>query len=752
MAGSPRFIIGFGERLTEPARVPTPGQEPPDPYDPETARLRLGERVANASDAADRLPDGACPNDEVVAVVTLHPSFVAKSYAPHAMLRSVGLEPVGSRPTSVLPEAVARRVGSGDDTSVFIEEGDTERPTTDLFVRTTRGNLRDWGTHLSDLSVELSTAERHLGRLESVRLPPPPERVRSVPIDGEDVALEIVLHSGESRVVRAFESYAESLDVDAAIERRIDAGGLCFIPAAGPADRVLALAQFSFLRVARLMPRLRTIVPVVRSLRGGTQAIELSDEPPLDPDLRVAVFDGGLPEGSCLEPWVDSYEFSSLGDAHPDLLDHGQDVSSALLFGSIDPDEDPDRPYAYVDHYRVLDVDSGRDPFELYDVINRIDSVMAQRSYEFISLCIGPALAIEDDEVHSWTAFLDDALADGKTLATIAAGNNGDLDRSSGNARIQVPSDCVNGLAVGAASSAGGSWNRAPYSAVGPGRSPGIVKPDLLAFGGVGREPFVTVDAKERLTDTGGTSFATPATMRTALGIRAMFGTRVSPLALKALLLHTAEPHQSAERSDVGWGRVREDLSSIVECGEGQARVLYQGELAPGKFLRAQIPMPAKAPPGMVTMSATLVFATEVDPQDPSNYTRAGVEIFFRPHEGRFARAESVNAVTKPFFSRRRFVTEAELRSDAHKWETVLNDQRRFRASSLSQPVFDIHYVAREEGHDVAPSSASKIRYAMVITIDAPRSPDLYEEVLHTYHSRLEALTPVVTVPVRVET
>ena len=42
----------------------------------------------------------------------------------------------------------------------------------------------------------------------------------------------------------------------------------------------------------------------------------------------------------------------------------------------------------------------------------------------------------------------------------------------------------MNALAVGAADDTGTGWARAPYSAIGPGRSPGVVKPDLMAFGG----------------------------------------------------------------------------------------------------------------------------------------------------------------------------------------------------------------------------------------------------------------------------
>lgn len=67
---------------------------------------------------------------------------------------------------------------------------------------------------------------------------------------------------------------------------------------------------------------------------------------------------------------------------------------------------------------------------------------------------------------------------------SVAVGHNGEPDRLSGNAQIQVPADCVNALAAGATNHVDEGWARASYSAMGPGRSPRVVKPDLMAFGG----------------------------------------------------------------------------------------------------------------------------------------------------------------------------------------------------------------------------------------------------------------------------
>ena len=751
----PRFLIGFGERLTEPIPPPRRILKRSSPYTLAEARSRLAPLVSEAASRASQLPDLACPEGFVVSKMTLHPSYIAKSSYPSQLLRAADLAAVGSRPATVIPLRVVRsRRGTDGERVSHAVPGVEPRPTTELFVAGLRSDLDSWARVLSDTDSPLDPDNHQLVQVESFALPPAEEKLRLNDDGHGDIPMELVIHAAGDPafgfVLPVFEEFTDSLDIDIDLSRRITAGSLCFLPALVPEDSIAALSLFSFLRVARHMPRLRNVQDGRSTLRSSRpkEVAPLPPPPEERPGLRIAQFDGGLPTGSPLHPWVSAFELSDLGPLVADCIEHGQHTASALLFGSLPTVGLAEQPRAHVDHYRVLDEASMTDPFELYDVIRRIDSVLSQRHYEFISMSIGPDLPIDDDEVHSWTAFLDDHLASGLTLATIAIGNNGKADRASGNARIQVPADCVNGLAIGAADYAGDDWNRAGYSALGPGRRPGVVKPDLVAFGGCHDEPFRVVGADKTITETDGTSFAAPTVMRTAIGVRTMFGDRLDPLTLKAILIHTAERHPDHDHAEVGWGRAQSDLEPITICPEGTARVLYQGELTPAKYLRAFLPIPDGDLLGMITITSTLTFATRVDPEEPSNYTRAGIDIAFRPAINRFEPGESSTG-TRPFFSRQAYANETDLRGDAHKWETVLHDTKRMRASSLNRPVFDIHYNARELGHGA--SSPTKIRYAMVITVDAPKTPDLYDRVLRTYATQLQALTPVVDIPVRLQ-
>lgn len=739
MADQPNFLLGFGERLTEP--IPPPGRvmEKPAPYAVLEARDRLAPMVAATSQELDSLPHTACPRDEAVAVITLHPEYLAKSYYPGRLLRAIGLETVGSRPRRVRPEKTTRK------------KGPVEEESTELFVAGPRERFRSWAGSLGQWSGMIDGAY-DLPKIETFRALTVDDRLRPIPGDTPQPLLEIALHAGprQDYIVDAFRRYVEALEMEADLERRFYAGGLCFMPLRARRDALEQLGRFSFLRVARIMPRLRPLHPVVRSWSGPSSfPVKLPDGGPLDSGLHAAVFDGGMPEVAGLDQWVRAQDVEGVGTAIDEYLQHGANVTSAVLFGPLCDSAVLERPFSVVDHYRVLDETSGQDE-DLYEVLRRVRSVLQNNAYEFVNLSIGPEIPIEDDDVHVWTAVLDELLGDGKTLAVIAAGNGGDRDAVKGFNRVQVPGDCVNGLTVGSADIQGTDWRRAMHSSVGPGRSPGVVKPDVLAFGGSEREPFwvVNADSPTESRQVAGTSFATPAALRVGLGIRAHFGDVLSPLAIKALLVHCAEDGV-VPRQEGGWGRIPSLLDSFVVCPIGHARIVYQGELTAGQYLRAKIPVPVEPLQGNVTIRATLCYTTKTDAHHPGNYTRAGIDVVFRPHDGIFdpKSEDPSNPKSDPFFRLKEFSSEKELRRDAHKWETTLHREKKKRGSSLSNPVLDIHYNARQES---GPTQAGeRIRYALIITVVSRRTKDLYDRIVRRYPTQLRPLLPVVQIPVR---
>lgn len=735
-----RFLLGYGERLT--ARVSGPaGSAPPGPaYTFEQAIERLAAEVVDLESALNSLPPSACPDNEAVATLVLHPQSLAKSYHPKRLLDTYNLRQVGSRPVEVTPELWTR------------QEDPIASPSTELYVA---GNRADFTRLATDFAENPFRIPEAIQRLEAVAPPRQQDRLRN--LDRADrsehgLLVELVLHASalDGYILSAFTSFATEIGIDADIDRRLYAGGLCFMPAEGSAQQLEQLAEFAFLRTARPLGRLRAVPQIERSFAApALRPSELPDDPEVDPEIRVAIFDGGMPATHQMGRWVRSIEPAGIGDAVPALERHGHDVTSALLFGSLIPGEPAPQPFAAVDHYRVLDANSDSDPFELYDALRRIQAVLNENRYDFVNFSIGPYVSVEDDDVHPWTAVLDEFLATGRTVVSVAIGNNGRPNPDEAERRIQVPADCLNALSVGAADSKRDGWVRADYSAIGPGRAPGFVKPDLLDYGGSETEPFVVFDSERsdrRLGQTWGTSFASPAALRRGIAVRAHFGDRVTAMGIKSLLVHAADS-RGLDRSEVGWGRLPDDLSSVMTCADGEVRVIYQGLLTPAQYLRAQVPLPPETLEGNVQISATFAYATETDPEDPGSYSRAGLGITFRPHDQKFDTPDAIDPAPRSFFRRSAYDTEGVLRRDAQQWETVLHRSEGLRGSSLKNPVFDVHYNARENGGQ--PSTPRPVPYALVVTVRSPRTPDLYDKVVRAFAGRLEALVPLVGLPIR---
>lgn len=721
------YLIGYAERLVEPIDGPRRRADKADPYTVAEARTRLAPQLSDTivafTDDADFTPNGVH-----VARFALHPTYIAKSYHPAGMLRAAGLEVIGSRSR---PITVDRHVGSNST--------DVTYTTSELFVAGTADAFQDLHEALAS-DAALPDELTPVRRFEQITPFTATEKIKAGLPESADGQFELVLHRPSDELApdnrEQFLDVAEQLGVQLLPDLGFDVGTLWFVPARGDQVAVQALAQYTTLRTVRPMPRL-TIEPVLRSV--SLPQLQLPPAPQRDDGIRVAILDGGLPDQHPLGPWVESYRRMNPTAADlPSFTDHGLAVASAFLFGPLTNGQASTPPPAKVSIIRILDETiRDDDAFELYRVLSHIEDVLMSNAYDYVNLSLGPNLPIEDDDVHAWTSVIDDLLSDGQTLMTVAAGNNGELDAASGNARVQVPGDGVNVLTVGAADSRTDTWARAPYSALGPGRSPGRVKPDVLMFGGSDQEPF-NVLAGTGVMGVTGTSFGAPYGLRHAVGVRALLGSDLTPLAIRALMVHAANPDVH-DRGDVGWGRIPDGFEDLVVSGDGVARIIYQGELKPGKYVRAKVPIPDGGITGDVRMRATFCYASPVDAHSPDVYTRAALRPTFRPNLDKFAKGAKT-PTSRSFFSQPDYVGEHERRTDYGQWETVLSDVDSMRGSTLVSPVFDVHYNAREEGGKS--SSTESMNYALVITLEAPKHVNLHQDILAAYPDLLVAIEP----------
>jgi len=740
------FLLGKGERLTEDITITGGGGAKEAPYTFTEAKERLLPMLQSTIEGLESLPQSACPDNIVVATITLNPEYIAKSYYPAELFKAVGLETVGSRAKTITPAKKSK------------QRKPEETVTTELFVMATREVFKKWATEFSSWN-ENTTGAKQIVSIEEITFPKATDKLKHIEDLEEQSVYEVVLHLdelyGEKYFISNFKKYLDGLGVKASLNRRFYSGGLCFLELTAPSGIAEKIAEYSLVRVLRSMPKLRLLRPTVR-----TSGVDygkfptLPDEEPLDPTLRAVIFDGGIPDGHPLTRWATTLDAPGVGSEETELLEHGVGVTSAFLFGHLDPKQPISRPYCYVDHYRVLDNVPGGNPYELYEVLERIMNVLETNNYDFINLSLGPYLPIDDLEVHSWTALLDTHLCDGTTLATIAVGNDGEGDPAIQANRVQVPADCVNALAIGACDVPDDNWQRASYSSVGPGRSPGLVKPDLVDFGGSLQRPFLTLSMDgTKIVATGGTSFSAPSVLRLGTGVRAHFGTALNALSIRTLMVHCAES-TNLPRFEVGFGRAARALEDIVICENREMRVVFQGRITASKYLRAPIPVPINQLSGMVSIKATLCYATPVDPHHPDNYTRSGLEVTFRPHKDKKRKIKPgenipLHAVSKNFFGKTRqtFQTEEEQRKDSWKWENCLHGELKMYGTSLKDPVFDIHFNARSEGHN--DTVGQEIEYALVISVTAPNVADLYDQVVRRYATQLEQLQPIIDIPLR---
>lgn len=740
MVKSVNYLIGNGHLLASDI-PPTPKgfRDKVEVYTFEEAKKRLEPQISATAAIICSLPDEACPDDYGVMNLVLHPSYIAKSYYPIDFLRATQLTPIGSKTAYIKPTRNRVRKYAGQ----FLD-------TTQLIVAGKRHDLSNLDEIINGFSLE-STAATQFARIEDVSSYHPSMYVRSVEDRCEyyDVTLHLLPRSDSSFVLSSFIEYCTKFDFEVLHDFSFGAGTLCYLPIYGPRSRLEEIGKFTFVRAVRDIAPLRSIHSGI-DLHGVSSGLIPPASKPLSSLPKVAILDGGIPDNPGLDTWINRYvKMDEEAADHTGAIAHGLGVASAFLFGPVKPGSIANRPFSYATAIRIVDNFSSREnPLEMYRTLGFIEQVLLSRQYGFINLSLGPAFPMEDEDIHPWTAVIDNLLQDGNTLMTIAVGNNGEKDEVSGNARIQVPSDCVNALSVGSATCMGENWTKASYSAIGPGRRPGVVKPDVLMFGGSPVEYFhALIPARNfKIQPYQGTSYAAPYLLRSAVGISAVLGNQISPLAIKALLIHSAKTQSGSHPSRNGWGKVPDDLLEIITCDEGTARIIYQGQLCPGKYIRAKIPVPEAGINGKCDIYATFCFTCPVDPQDSCSYTRAGLEIVFRK-DCTNIKGNAKNAQSDTFFTKKPYETERDFRNSGGKWENVLHAHRSMLGYTLKDPVFDIHYMARAGG--AATSSAENIPYALVITIKAPRNPTLFADILNDY-PMLCHIEPQVSLPLQI--
>src|ERR1700722_10915451 len=96
MAG-PNYLIVFGGRLSRSVSLRMGGGKTRYPWTFEEARTRLLPQWRKVKQDVAALPRHACPEEQSVISIVLHPGYLARSHYPIDLLRDLNLRAVGSR-------------------------------------------------------------------------------------------------------------------------------------------------------------------------------------------------------------------------------------------------------------------------------------------------------------------------------------------------------------------------------------------------------------------------------------------------------------------------------------------------------------------------------------------------------------------------------------------------------------------------------------------------------------------------------
>ena len=203
MADRSNFLIGYGERLASDMAAPVAGAAKKHPYSFTEAREYLAPKVKDAARTLDALPDQLCPKDQTVALVTLHPSYLAKSYYPAELLKAYGLETVGSRAREVFPRKWTKK------------KPPKSAVTSELFVAGSRRHFRDLAAGIGRLN-EAADGAVDLIKIEDFRIQPAEEKLKPIRSKEKEPLLEVVLHAQPVRedayILEGFEAYLDQAE------------------------------------------------------------------------------------------------------------------------------------------------------------------------------------------------------------------------------------------------------------------------------------------------------------------------------------------------------------------------------------------------------------------------------------------------------------------------------------------------------------------------------------------------------------
>lgn len=269
------YIIGKAEVLASHTPPPKINPKSAPIYTFQEVMGRLKPQFEQTVSKLNALDDSLCPKDFAVATITLHPSYIAKGHFPRALFKEMAVRSIGSKGVEVLPDRWTR---TGPP---------VKSPTTKIFVAGKRDRLTAFSKELEHFT-ETSRGGADLFRVWNISEPDNNEKVKKNPDAFEgywEVGLQLMPVGNSEFIKTAFVDYAHELGFETKEEMAIEVGNLWFMPVAGSDNQLVQLASFSFVRVVRPLPAMRSFRPITRGVPVGAD-INLPEVQPYASDVR----------------------------------------------------------------------------------------------------------------------------------------------------------------------------------------------------------------------------------------------------------------------------------------------------------------------------------------------------------------------------------------------------------------------------------------------------------------------------------
>lgn len=288
-----KFILGQGERLVEDLYLPPSGRSKEDVYTLSESQARLSPMLRDTIEEMRSLPGDACPNDEAVALFTLNPEYIARSYFPAKLFTRLDFTVLGSRAQLVTPQKPSKKSKSELETSQLYVKG--KRAAFQKFS----GKFPDWDNR--------HPCAKDIIKIEKISFPAQEEKIKGEFPKSGDATLEVVLHTAhdpsEDFIIPYFRKHLENCAINDSLSDKFSVKGLCFLALDAPVEMLNEIASFTRIRVIRPLYGLQDITaPTDLSFSGKSHhSVELPLAPPVSKNVKVAVLDGGLPDNHPFE-------------------------------------------------------------------------------------------------------------------------------------------------------------------------------------------------------------------------------------------------------------------------------------------------------------------------------------------------------------------------------------------------------------------------------------------------------------------